>query len=80
MSKGAQVLSIYRRIFRVARDWHGNPGEDEYIRQEARYLFKKNSEITDPAAIDRKIDEAQMRVELGLHYRYVHFSSNTIRG
>eukprot|EP00026_Physarum_polycephalum_P019235 Phypoly_transcript_21152.p1 GENE.Phypoly_transcript_21152~~Phypoly_transcript_21152.p1 ORF type:complete len:124 (+),score=13.53 Phypoly_transcript_21152:211-582(+) len=68
-----RVLRMYRRIFRIARDWNGNngnPGEEPaYIRNEARDLFHKNMNITDPEQIEAKLYEAEVRVELGLHYR-----------
>jgi len=65
-----RVLKMYRRIFRIAREWNGNTGEEPaYIRTEARDLFHKNMLITDPEQIEAKLYEAEVRVELGLHYR-----------
>ncbi|XP_036597544.1 LYR motif-containing protein 1 isoform X1 [Trichosurus vulpecula] len=44
-----EVLSLYRRIFRLARRWHAASGqmedtirEKQYIINEARSLFQKN--------------------------------------
>lgn len=45
-----RVLSLYRRIFRLAKSWKAvNPSETEgekaYIRQEARARFRVNIEV-----------------------------------
>jgi len=64
-----EVMGLYRRIFRVAREWKGKEGESQYIREEARTLFHKNKDITDHEIVLNKIKEAEMRVELALHYR-----------
>jgi len=75
-----EVLSVYRRIFEVARTWQaasetGVSGvqdteeERNYIRQEARKLFRKNKDVTDPAEIKTCIEEANSRIEMAVHYR-----------
>ena len=54
-----EVLLIYRRIFQIARTWQiveagttSNPADNQqtqierdYIRQEARKLFRKNKDV-----------------------------------
>nr|KAF6355397.1 LYR motif containing 1 [Myotis myotis] len=47
-----EVLGLYRRIFRLARQWQAASGrvedtarEKQYIRHEARTLFRKNKNI-----------------------------------
>lgn len=47
----SEVLSLYRRIFRVARQWQATAAADteterRYIRDEARKLFRKNKEVS----------------------------------
>lgn len=68
------VLSLYRHIFRIARQWQAAvPAETEkerqYMRDEARKLFHRNKEITDPEEIKLHIHEANARVDMALHYR-----------
>ena len=50
MSTRSEVLSLYGRIFRVARHWKSASEtsvamEQCYIRDEARRLFKKNKNV-----------------------------------
>ena len=47
----SEVLSLYRRIFRLARQWQATTAVDteaerQYIRDEARKLFHKNKEVS----------------------------------
>ena len=67
------VLYWYRRILRSAMNdvthWKNGVEDSEYIIDEARRLFRMNTPITDPDAIDRKIKEAEYRYELAMHYR-----------
>ncbi|KAJ0060111.1 hypothetical protein NL108_003964, partial [Boleophthalmus pectinirostris] len=70
------VLSLYKRIFRIARVWKSQSGvasdtdtEKKYILQEARMLFRKNQQLSDPKLINRSIEECEARIEIGLHYR-----------
>lgn len=70
---GRQVLALYRRIFRVARQWRAaipadTEAERQYIKDEARQLFRKNKNITNTNEIMLCIHEANARVEMGLHY------------
>ncbi|XP_072312180.1 LYR motif containing protein 1 [Eucyclogobius newberryi] len=70
------VLSLYKRIFRIARDWQAQSGiasdtdtEKKYILQEARLLFRQNQQLLDPLLIKRCLEECEARIEIGLHYR-----------
>lgn len=65
------VLRLYRSIMRYAKGWP-NQTDGEFIRMEARELFKRNMTLSDPAAIERKIIEADTRVALALHYKNPH--------
>ena len=47
----SEVLSLYRRIFRLARQWQAattadTEAERQYIRDEARKLFHKNKKVS----------------------------------
>ncbi|CDQ71083.1 unnamed protein product [Oncorhynchus mykiss] len=69
-----QVLSLYMRVFRIARGWQSTlPQETEserrYIVQEAQTLFRQNQQLTDHTAIKNCIDECEARIGIGLHYR-----------
>ncbi|XP_023674914.1 LYR motif containing protein 1 [Paramormyrops kingsleyae] len=71
-----EVLSLYRRILRIARSWqthctrpHDTEIEKNYIVQESRTLFRKNKQLTDAESIRKCIEECQARIEIGLHYR-----------
>lgn len=48
-----EVLGLYRRVLRIARTWQSASGqaeetmrEKEYIRNEARTLFRKNRNVS----------------------------------
>ncbi|XP_006637396.2 LYR motif containing protein 1 isoform X1 [Lepisosteus oculatus] len=71
-----EVLSLYRRVLRIARSWQAQSGlsqdtstERSYITQEARTLFRQNKQITDGESIKKCIEECHARIEMGLHYR-----------
>ncbi|KAL6085982.1 hypothetical protein STEG23_023119 [Scotinomys teguina] len=71
-----EVLDLYRSIFRLARKWQAASGrmedtvkERQYILSEARTLFQKNKNLTDPDLIKQCIDECTARIEIGLHYQ-----------
>ncbi|XP_068952185.1 LYR motif-containing protein 1 isoform X3 [Petaurus breviceps papuanus] len=71
-----EVLSLYRRIFRITRRWRAASGqmedtlrEKQYIINEARTLFQKNKNLTDSELIKQCIDECTARIEIGLHYQ-----------
>uniref|UniRef100_A0A8C5B277 LYR motif containing 1 n=2 Tax=Gadus morhua TaxID=8049 RepID=A0A8C5B277_GADMO len=71
-----KVLSLYSRLFRIARNWQAQSGvkqdteaERNYIVLEARSLFRQNQKLTDQESVKRCIDECEARIEMGLHYR-----------
>ncbi|XP_032836402.1 LYR motif-containing protein 1 [Petromyzon marinus] len=71
-----EVLGLYRRVFRLARGWRlqgAEPSESlaeaEYIRAEARALFRKNKDLVEPEKIKFCIEECETRIELALHYK-----------
>lgn len=48
-----EVLGLYRKIFRIAKKWQSASGqieetikEKEYIKNEAKTLFKKNKNVS----------------------------------
>ncbi|XP_061911980.1 LYR motif containing protein 1 isoform X1 [Entelurus aequoreus] len=70
------VLSLYMRVFRVARTWQAHSGvasdtlaERKYILQEARTLFRQNQHVMDQETIKSCIKECEARIEIGLHYK-----------
>nr|XP_004562469.1 LYR motif-containing protein 1 isoform X1 [Maylandia zebra]XP_012777669.1 LYR motif-containing protein 1 isoform X1 [Maylandia zebra] len=70
------VLSLYMRVFRIARTWQAQSGvasdtetERKYILQEARNLFRRNQKLTEQESIRKCIEECEARIEIGLHYR-----------
>ena len=65
------VLRLYRSIMRYGKTW-ANKTDGEFIKMEARELFKRNKSLTDPADIERKITEADTRIALALHYKNPH--------
>ena len=69
----SQVLRLYSRIFRLARDWRAtDPNEtrveQDYIKEEARELFRKNMNLTDEDQIKLHIIEAEARLTMAEHY------------
>ncbi|XP_055483496.1 LYR motif-containing protein 1 isoform X1 [Psammomys obesus] len=76
MTTRQEVLILYRSIFRLARKWEAASGqmedtikEKQYIKNEARTLFRKNKNLTDPELIKLCIHECTARIEIGLHYQ-----------
>ncbi|MEE6497716.1 hypothetical protein FKM82_002818 [Ascaphus truei] len=70
-----EVLSLYRKIFRIARKWQSASGraeeatlEKQYIVEEARTLFQKNKNVTDLQTIAQCIEECRARIGIALHY------------
>ncbi|XP_049418793.1 LYR motif containing protein 1 [Epinephelus fuscoguttatus] len=70
------VLSLYMRVFRIARSWQAQSGvasdteaERKYILQEACTLFRQNQQLTDQESIKKCIEECEARIEIGLHYK-----------
>ena len=64
---------MYRQILRTARTWEApNPSETaehrDYIRTEARELFRRHAAETDAARVRQYLTEAESRLEMTLHY------------
>ncbi|KAI3365628.1 hypothetical protein L3Q82_010696 [Scortum barcoo] len=64
------VLSLYMRVFRIARTWQSvvpsdAEAERKYILQEARTLFRQNQQLTDQESIKKCIEECEARIEIG---------------
>ncbi|ROT69686.1 putative LYR motif-containing protein 1 [Penaeus vannamei] len=84
----SQVLSLYRRVLRLARTWEAQDVRDtelerKYITDEAQKLFRRNQDIIGEENIRQHIVEGESRLEIGLHYkspypRPVHMPPNTI--
>ncbi|KAL5473592.1 hypothetical protein EMCRGX_G028094 [Ephydatia muelleri] len=69
-----EVLRAYRQIFAVARSWEASEtgqtrDERNYMREEARRLFRMNKDLVDEDGIRVCLNEAQSRIELAIHYR-----------
>jgi hypothetical protein len=69
MTHRSHVLSLYRQILRISKTWEGPESERKYIREEAQRLFRRNMRIKNPEIIDKKIQEAEARIALALHYK-----------
>ena len=68
-----EVLRLYSRIFRVARVWRAQDRnetkvEQNYMKEEARVLFRRNQNLTDPDHIKLHIIEAEARLTMAEHY------------
>jgi hypothetical protein len=63
-----RVLCIYRKIHKAGITWN-NKEDRDYIINEARQLFRDNQQIEDPDTIEKKIEEAQARYDLAIHYK-----------
>jgi len=69
-----QVLGLYARIFRIARNWQAQDMnetkvERNYIEDEARELFRKNKDLANLDEIKLCIVEAEARLTMAEHYR-----------
>ncbi|KAF6259999.1 complex 1 protein-domain-containing protein [Scenedesmus sp. NREL 46B-D3] len=69
MSSRSRVLSLYRTILRTGRSWQGPQEEREYIRQEARAVFRQHKHLASPAEIEAKLVEGRDRLDIAVHYR-----------
>ncbi|KAM3181777.1 hypothetical protein ACTXT7_013700 [Hymenolepis weldensis] len=72
----ARVLDLYKRLIRLSKTWTSASGdaaqsakESEYIKLEARTLFRNNAHLTDPKVIEAHILEGESRLELAMHYK-----------
>ncbi|CAD5208344.1 unnamed protein product [Bursaphelenchus xylophilus] len=69
-----RVLTLFKKILRTGRNWEAKipektTEERKYIREEAFSKFKENKEVKDPEKIKNLIEEAEKRLEIGIHYR-----------
>src|SRR5690348_9394650 len=71
LATAPQVLALYRTILKHGRSWH-NRDDGVFIKREAQLLFRKNKALTEPAEIEKKLLEADTRLQLALHYRNPH--------
>ena len=67
------VLRLYSRIFRVARGWRAQDRnetkvEQNYMKEEARMLFRRNKNLSDLGQIKLHIIEAEARLTMAEHY------------
>ncbi|XP_022095518.1 LYR motif-containing protein 1-like [Acanthaster planci] len=76
MALRQEVLSLYRKLLRAAKTWQASTKlmkdtreERQYIQDEARTLFRKNKQVTDPEMIRIYIQEAEARLAMALHYQ-----------
>ena len=67
MAAARRVLSMYRKLLRTGRAWN-IVDERPYITSETQRLFRENSHLTNPADIERKLFEAQSRLDLANFY------------
>lgn len=64
------VLSWYRKILKAAFEVPWKTDTDAvYVLEEARKLFRANKDLCDEERIRTKIEEAEMRYSLALHYK-----------
>uniref|UniRef100_A0A914D5J4 Complex 1 LYR protein domain-containing protein n=1 Tax=Acrobeloides nanus TaxID=290746 RepID=A0A914D5J4_9BILA len=68
-----EVLNLYRRILKIARDWKSINPEDtlterKFIRNEARTQFRENKSVTDKEKVKQLIEEAEKRIAIAQHY------------
>jgi hypothetical protein len=70
-SRVSKALSLYKSILRTGRKWP-EPEERDYIKTEAKTLFRANRGLKSQEAIDRKLFEAEARLELAIHYKNPH--------
>jgi len=74
MSLRREVLGMYARILRVARNWKAtNPTETmverDYILTETKDLFRRNVGLTNEVEISERLREAEARLTMAEHYR-----------
>lgn len=84
------VLALYKNILRTGQSWQAKDSfqtqlEKDYIQNEARLQFRKNSRIVDQEVIRSCIHEAEARLEIARHYRVpyprpVYFPPKSLTG
>jgi len=66
----AKVLQLYKRCMVIGtREWQGPAKEKKYIVAEAKRLFRMNQDLETAEEVDLRINEAEARIELALHYK-----------
>ena len=73
-SRKSQVIQLYREILRLAKTWEAKvpsetAQEKDFIRSEARLMFRANKNISSDQEIDKKLEEGRNRLEIARHYR-----------
>lgn len=76
MNRRQEVLSLYKQILRVGKNWSAKSGsaedtklEREYIIKETRMQFRDNKSLGDDIVVDKYIAEARSRLTIALHYK-----------
>lgn len=70
----SQVLGLYARILRLGRTWEAQNYnetvvERNYIRDEAKTLFRTNKNIKSSLEIAERLKEGEARLVMAEHYR-----------
>jgi len=68
-----EVVRLYKEILRLSRRWEATDVretkvERNYIRDEARLLFRQNAGLTCEADIRERVAEAETRLTMATHY------------
>lgn len=69
-----EVLGLYKNILRVASRWEAQEGietkvERNYIREEARLLFRRNAGLQGEEVIRERLKEGETRLTMAVHYQ-----------
>lgn len=70
----SQVVKIYKTFIKLSQTWTAkNPSltevERNYIKEEARKLFRANKDLQDKHQISEALREAEARLAMAEHYR-----------
>jgi len=63
-----QAMYWFRKILREAKTWP-KPEEAQYMRDEAKRLYRKNKNVSDKEELEAKLFEVEARYELAVHYK-----------
>ncbi|ESP01384.1 hypothetical protein LOTGIDRAFT_212882 [Lottia gigantea] len=76
MALRKEVLNLYKRILSAARKWEDIASkhaevqtEKQYIKDEARNLFRLNKNVSNEEDIKEFIREGETRLQLAIHYQ-----------
>lgn len=74
MALRSETLRLYSQILRLSRSWQAiNPMETvverDYIKMEAKELFRKNAGLKEAGDIRERLREAEARLTMAEHYR-----------